>query len=188
MNFKNFYKNNKKGFTLLELLITFSIISILFMTSSIYITDVIKNTRLRNMATNLSFSFTKAKLIAIAERRRIMIMPINESWQKGWVVFEDKNVNGKVDNLEQIFEKFSNENVNIQSSKQNLESIIVNPVGLTNQFNFANNKISGLMANGTISFNFGNDIKCKNTYNFILFRNMPKICKTNKKGAQGCEC
>ncbi len=179
----------KRGFTFLELIISLSIVTALCCFSIPALVEFYQKHLIRNLAFNLALSFKKASIIAVTEGKNIMVLPIDKNWQSGWVAFEDNNHNSLLDKNEHIFDKFVNINkLKLSASKLNLDCIIFNNVGLTYSCEYGVSKISGLLSNGTISFQPDNNRQCKYTFNVVMSRNRAKVCEASVLDKNVCIC
>jgi type IV fimbrial biogenesis protein FimT len=90
-----------RGFTLLELLITLTIITLLMTIGVPSFSAQIQNTRLKTAALNLrdALEFTRSK--AVFSNARTTIKNKGE-WVDGWEIFTDTNGNGIKDENEQL--------------------------------------------------------------------------------------
>jgi prepilin-type N-terminal cleavage/methylation domain-containing protein len=190
------YKMRKFGFTLLELLSVLGIVSLLSMLVISPITNFYRQHVVRSAAQKLNISFQIAYIRALQYHTRMMILPIQNNWQKGWQVFEDVNKNTQLDANELIIDEVRLGHVHMSKNKDNLSCIIFNSVGLTNRCINGQAQSSGLLSNGTISFAYSNanadsttqNKKCQNVYNVILSRNRARICEATKNKNNVCEC
>jgi type IV fimbrial biogenesis protein FimT len=84
------------GFTLLELLITVSVIAILFALAVPGFSNQLQSARTRTVTLDLLQSASHARTLAVTQGRRTTLRQ-REQWELGWDVFIDENNNGVLD-------------------------------------------------------------------------------------------
>lgn len=92
------------GFGLIELMGVLSIAAIMVFVGAPIIADFVQDSRLRVSANALQNSFAQARSAAVARSARITVCISNDgencttgNWADGWVIFEDGNVLGDID-------------------------------------------------------------------------------------------
>ena len=116
----------KKGFSLIELVITLSIAGILISYALPSISNIKSNKILKNESDRLMVSFAFARTYAINEQKQVIVCPSlsgkdcdNQSnWYQGWIIFDDTNRNRQLDTEENLlqFENPMNHTVMATSS------------------------------------------------------------------------
>lgn len=97
---------NQNGFTLVELLITILVASILMATAVPAFNDFIQNNRITAASNELSTALAVARSEAIRRREPVTLCSstnlttcsLSTSWETGWIVFNDRNSNGVINN------------------------------------------------------------------------------------------
>ncbi len=106
------------GFTLLELLITVSLLSIILTSGTPQLAKALDNARNKAQGSQLQESLGLARSFAIAHLVDVVICPAqneqkmqckdktqsNENWSFGWLVFADQNRDGQLNNDERILQ------------------------------------------------------------------------------------
>lgn len=103
-------KSKRHGFTLLEMIIVISIVSILMATALPGFTLMTKNTRLSNSVNELAASLYFARSEALKRGARVVVCKSSNGaacttdgdWEQGWIVFEDTDNSISVDANEAI--------------------------------------------------------------------------------------
>lgn len=105
---------HQSGFTLLELMITVSVAAILLAVGIPGLQEFVRNNRRATELNNLVSTLQVARSEAVARNQRIGICPStapasatatcsgNTTWETGWIVFVDADVDGTRDNGEEI--------------------------------------------------------------------------------------
>lgn len=83
-----------RGFTLVELLVTMSVLVIMATLAAPAFTSMIASQRLRGMATDFHQSLLKARSEAIKRNTSVTLNPINGSWGQGWTIADPTNPSG----------------------------------------------------------------------------------------------
>lgn len=96
------------GFTLIELMVTITIIGIVAVFGIPAFSDFILNNRIRGHAGDFVVQLTHARSEAIRTATRVTVCPgtaagcSGSNWENGWVVFVDANANAAVDSSETV--------------------------------------------------------------------------------------
>lgn len=83
--------NSYKGFTLIELMITVTIMSILLTVGLPSFQSIIASSRLTSAANGMVSALQLARVEAVKQSKPVVIAKKNGNWQNGWVVFVDLN-------------------------------------------------------------------------------------------------
>lgn len=93
------------GITLIELLITVTIVSILGTVAVPSLYNLINQNRMTTVTNTLLSSFRLARSEAIKRNQRVTVAASNGDWKQGWTVFVDRNANAIADPGEQILQQ-----------------------------------------------------------------------------------
>ncbi|MBF0179026.1 MAG: GspH/FimT family pseudopilin [Magnetococcales bacterium] len=74
------------GFTLLELLITLSIVAIVLAMGAPYLRDIIQTQKIKNTVSDYQISLAYARSEAIKRNGTVTIVPSGSGWSGGWTV------------------------------------------------------------------------------------------------------
>lgn len=94
-----------KGFTLIELITTFSTIFLLLFLGLPFFTNLYKEIRLDTSTHILLESIEAARALAVFNNQRALILPKSDKWEDGWIIFLDLNDDGKLNENEHIVRK-----------------------------------------------------------------------------------
>ncbi|MBF0339650.1 MAG: GspH/FimT family pseudopilin [Magnetococcales bacterium] len=76
----------KRGFTLVEMLISLAIVAILVTLGLPYMQDMVLNQQVKNAISDLQFSLLHARSEAIKRNANVSVIPTGGNWQNGWTV------------------------------------------------------------------------------------------------------
>lgn len=82
------------GFTLVELMVTITIVAILAMMAAPAFTSTIAAQRIRGLAVDLHQGLLKARSEAIKRNTSVTVNPINGDWSQGWAIADPTNPSG----------------------------------------------------------------------------------------------
>lgn len=105
-----------QGFTLLELLITLTILGILITVGGPSFVTQINNNRVKTTALSLFESIELARTKAVASNTRA-VLKHNGNWEAGWDVFIDSNNDGSITDEQPIASVGKTSNVRILPNK-----------------------------------------------------------------------
>ena len=99
----------RTGFTLIEMMIAVAVIAILIRIVAPTLRDVVLNARMAAQASTLMVDLATARSEAVHRSTRVAICTsstgvacTNTSWDQGWLLFVDKDLDGKVSAGEQV--------------------------------------------------------------------------------------
>lgn len=115
-----------KGFTLVELMVTISIVAILAVVAVPAFSDMVKNNRMVSVRNNLLNAIQYARSEAVSRNRSVSICPSTDQltcaatndWATGWIVFEDTatGATATVDTIIRVYEGVNGFNVDFVST------------------------------------------------------------------------
>lgn len=86
-----------RGFTLLELMVALAVLAILIGIAIPSFGGMIDQQRMRTGLNNLGLSLSMTRQEAVRMNRTLTLAPIGGDWNRGWVIFVDKNNDGSPD-------------------------------------------------------------------------------------------
>jgi len=89
------------GLTLLELLVTLTILSIILITGIPSLTKQISESRTKTATLTLLDAIETTRSTAVFRNQHVLLQSTNKKWHEGWILFVDKNNNGSLDNDEE---------------------------------------------------------------------------------------
>lgn len=109
---RNISAANQTGFTLVELIFALAILAVLMSVSAPALGNLINGAHARSSRGLLIGSLGLARMTAASAHREVIVCPSSDHancydgvwWQRGWIVFEDANQNGKHDDDEPLLE------------------------------------------------------------------------------------
>jgi type IV fimbrial biogenesis protein FimT len=96
------FTRSEKGFTLIELMVTISVVAILASVAVPSFSNFIVDSRVRADMQNLVRSSATARAEAVSRAEDVLITATAEDWSQGWRVWVDRNSDGKVDKGETV--------------------------------------------------------------------------------------
>lgn len=97
--------NGNKGFTLIELMITVTIVSILMSVGLPSFQTIIAGSRLTSAANAMVSALQLARMEALKQHNPVVVTK-KTNWGNGWIVFVDTNRNNTQDTTEKIVSTF----------------------------------------------------------------------------------
>ena len=86
-----------RGFTLLEILVTFTIIALLLVIGVPAMGEFVADQRVRTVASDITSEIALARAKAIETSRRVYMEKLGVNWNNGWRLYADNNDNGVYD-------------------------------------------------------------------------------------------
>ena len=113
------------GLTVVELLIVFSVIAVIFLLSAPGVSGLMQERSVKNASNDLFVSLNLAKSEATKRHGTVRICPSSDGvscrqdgdWNRGWLVFSDGNANGMPENIE-IIQAFGSPNKKVRVQTQ----------------------------------------------------------------------
>lgn len=113
-----------QGFTLLELLITVTILAIILAIAVPSFSSQIQSSRTTTARLELQAAIETARTIAVTHNKRSVLLASGDYWHQGWVLFVDKDQDGIQDEDEpSIREMAPLEGVRISSNRPLAETV-----------------------------------------------------------------
>ena len=85
------------GFTLLEIMVTFTIIALLLVIGVPAMGEFVADQRVRTVASDITSEIALARAKAIETSRRVYMEKVGVNWNNGWRLYADNNDNGVYD-------------------------------------------------------------------------------------------
>lgn len=130
---ENDFSRRLKGFTLLELMISTSIIAVLVATAGPYMSQWIVKNRVDIEVADFRAGLGYARYTALNKNKWVTIRHRGNNWHNGWYIFEDNNHNGTEDNDDVRLKTHDGvpHSINIQWGR-NVSKLSYGPRGVTN--------------------------------------------------------
>lgn len=124
--------NNKKGFTLMELLIVLAILAILLVSTLPSLSSFIAKNKKNALLTDMYSTLALAQGETVKRRVAVTIRPSSATkWELGWTVFTDINRNGIQDGNDELLNTLSySDNLVALKNSNALQYLIFKPNGL----------------------------------------------------------
>ncbi|MBK8187012.1 MAG: GspH/FimT family pseudopilin [Cellvibrio sp.] len=136
-----------QGLSLIELLVTLSIISILLFVGLPSLSDIIKKNQLDTSTQDLLTAIQTTRTLAVMQHKRA-VLKANSDWSQGWELFIDDNDNGSRDTEEELlFTQGAIANLSITSTNAMKTISFIN----TGESRQANGSTGGAFLAGNIS-------------------------------------
>ena len=91
------HMNTGSGFTLIELVVAMSVAVILFTVAAPGFTGIIRDMQMSSATNDFFAAINLARAEAVQRGARVDMVPEDEDWASGWVVFVDGNGNRRPD-------------------------------------------------------------------------------------------
>lgn len=136
-----------QGLSLIELLVTLSIISLVLFVGLPSISDIIRKNQLDTTTQDLLTAIQTTRTLAVMQHKRA-VLKANTDWRQGWELFIDDNDNGARDsNEELLFSQGAIDSLNITSTNAMKTISFIN----TGESRQANGSSGGAFLAGNIS-------------------------------------
>lgn len=86
-----------RGFTLIELMVSISVLAVLMAIATPSMQEVLMNSGATAQGNSLIGSLNNARSEAVKTGVAVRLTPVGGSWNNGWVVATDRNANGTLD-------------------------------------------------------------------------------------------
>lgn len=116
MNCDQFDVRNPHGFSVIEMMIVLSVLSVLLVVAAPSFHQLVANSRLTTAANALFMASNLARSEAIHRGTRVDLVPDGDgkSWNAGWIVFVDENNNQRPDEGETVIYRHAAVHQNLQ--------------------------------------------------------------------------
>ncbi|HEX9390492.1 MAG TPA: GspH/FimT family pseudopilin [Usitatibacteraceae bacterium] len=92
------FHNHQRGFTLMELLLTITVLGILTAVATPSFIDVIKSQKVKNMGTDIQLALVKARSEAVKRNRNVTLSPnTSTDWTSGWTIPDPDNSGSNIE-------------------------------------------------------------------------------------------
>ena len=96
----------QKGLTLIELMVTLTVIAVMASMAAPSFRTFAANQSLNSVVSEMRTSFETARTTALSRNRQVTVAPISgNNWMTGWQVFVDSNKNGSLDAGEEVVQQ-----------------------------------------------------------------------------------
>ena len=108
------YPAVKRGFTLIELMVTVAIAATLMLLATPSFTEFLRNNELRSVSNGIYGALMTARSEAMARDARVYVIPYSDDdWNKGWKIFVDVDRDGTLGNGDVLINQSSDIPTNI---------------------------------------------------------------------------
>ncbi|SDT92432.1 GspH/FimT family pseudopilin [Halopseudomonas salegens] len=98
---------HRKGFTLIELVVALAVVAVLLVLALPAFGNLIDRTRMDADASELLRTLRFARQEAVRGNQTLTVAPLTaQDWNRGWVVFVDRNHNGELDKNEPLLRAY----------------------------------------------------------------------------------
>lgn len=137
-----------QGLSLIELLVTLSIISILLFVGLPSLAEMIRKNQVESAAYDLMTAIQTTRNLSVMQHKRA-VLRANQEWHDGWELFIDENDNGKREEGEELlFTQGVLSDLNISTNSKAMKTISFIDTGESRQ---ANGSSGGAFLAGSIS-------------------------------------